>query len=348
MNKITTEMSAISLNITDGTHSTVKDNPQGEYYLLSCKNIKDGRIIINSKDRKIDKQTLKKLNSRTKLAKNDLLLTTVGTIGEVALVKSDNINFELQRSVAIIKPNINIVFPKFLYYYVKSNSCQNQLEGLSRGTAQKCLFLEPINKIIISYPESKIIQKKIATILSNYDDLIENNIRRIQILEQIARLVYDEWFVKFKFHGHENVKIVDSELGKIPLDWSVKKLDELCSKVTDGTHDTPKPSLQGYPLVTGKHIKNGFIDFTKCYKISPEDHKEVMKRSKPENGDIIYPNIGTLGNAVLVDEGFEFSIKNVALFKPKNRNLSSYLFLFFSSKITFNRLVWTEPLLVYK
>jgi type I restriction enzyme S subunit len=120
----------------------------------------------------------------------------------------------------------------------------------------------------------------------------------------------------------------------IPEGWEVKKLSSLCSKVTDGTHDTPKPVDEGYYLVTGKHITNGFIDFSNCYCISAEEHAEVMKRSKPEKGDIIFSNIGTLGSTVLVDQGFEFSIKNVALFKPSQDYYSIFLFLYFSDPQT--------------
>ena len=73
-------------------------------------------------------------------------------------------------------------------------------------------------------PQPINIQKKIASILSNYDDLIENNTRRIEILEEMAKLVYEEWFVKFRFPGHENVKMIPSELGEIPEGMGMKKL----------------------------------------------------------------------------------------------------------------------------
>ena len=69
-------------------------------------------------------------------------------------------------------------------------------------------------------------QRKIAAILSNYDDLIENNTRRIKILEEMAGTIYREWFVEFRFPGHENVKMVESELGLIPQGWEVVTASE--------------------------------------------------------------------------------------------------------------------------
>ena len=73
------------------------------------------------------------------------------------------------------------------------------------------------------------LQRKIAAILSSYDDLIENNNRRIKIMEEIARLTYHEWFVHFAFPGHENAKMIDSSLGKIPEGWGAKYLGDVCT-----------------------------------------------------------------------------------------------------------------------
>ncbi|WP_231859784.1 hypothetical protein [Microcystis aeruginosa] len=96
--------------------------------------------------------------------------------------------------------------------------------------------------------------------LSKYDDLIENNRRRIELLERSARLLYKEWFVRLRFPGHEHTPIIDG----IPEGWENTKITNLCY-VIDGTHDSPKPVHEGYYLVTGRHITDGFIDFSKCY-----------------------------------------------------------------------------------
>jgi len=107
-----------------------------------------------------------------------------------------------------------------------------------------------------------------------------------------------------------------------PKGWPKKHLSDLCAQVTDGTHDTPKPTSSGYPLVTNAHFINGYIDFSQTYNISPEDHAAVIARSKPEYGDVLYSQIGSLGTACFVDTDREFSIKNCALFKPNPQRLS--------------------------
>jgi type I restriction enzyme S subunit len=94
-------------------------------------------------------------------------------------------------------------------------------------------------------------------------------------------------------------------------------LAEVCSLVTDGTHDTPKRVASGYPLIKAKEITGGRIDFETCDQISKEEHLEVIARSKPECGDTLFAHIGaSLGEAAFVNTTREFSIKNVALFKP--------------------------------
>ena len=103
------------LNITDGEHGTVVDDIKGEYYLLSNKNIVDNKIVISKSDRKINEETFKKINKRTRLDKNDVLIATVGTIGKT-IVLSEKPNFVVQRSVGIIKPNIDLLNPYYLKY----------------------------------------------------------------------------------------------------------------------------------------------------------------------------------------------------------------------------------------
>jgi type I restriction enzyme S subunit len=85
-------------------------------------------------------------------------------------------------------------------------------------------------------------QRKIAGILSAYDDLIENNLRRIKILEEMAQSLYREWFVHFRFPGHESAKFVDSAMGKIPKGWEIKKLGELADQMR---RSVPKGELDG-------------------------------------------------------------------------------------------------------
>lgn len=245
-----------------------------------------------------------------------------GSLGEVQYINQKFWPLNTALWVKDFKGNL----PKYVYFFLKTLDLQRFNSGAGVPTLNRN-DLDSLEIKVHNYPT----QQKIAGILSAYDDLIENNTRRIEILEEMARMLYREWFVKFRFPGHQAVHFVESELGLIPEDWEVVKLPSICSKVIDGTHDSPKPALEGYYLITGKHINNGFINFAEAYFITSEEHEKVMKRSKPEKGDTIFSNIGTLGNASLIDQDFEFSIKNLALFKPLKKVYSNFIYLHFSS-----------------
>lgn len=203
----------ICIQITDGTHSTVKDCESGNCYLLSCKNIKNGNIEIGKNERKIDRHTLEELRKRTKTAKGDVLLSSVGTIGETAVIKLENPNYEFQRSVAIFKPNLNFITSEFLYYSL--NSRKNILQHSAEGAVQQCLFITPLKDFPISLPPLDI-QKKIVGVLGALDDKIELNNKINNNLEQQAQALFKSWFVDFEPFG-----------GKMPDDWKVGKLTDV-------------------------------------------------------------------------------------------------------------------------
>ena len=130
----------------------------------------------------------------------------------------------------VASPKDNDTDVVFLYYVLK-NANLNRWAG---GAAQPLMTQTVIKEIELPHPDISI-QQKIASILSAYDDLIENNTRRIQILEEMAQLIYREWFVNFRFPGHEKVRFVNSELGKIPEGWEVVQLGEVLESIESGS-----------------------------------------------------------------------------------------------------------------
>lgn len=126
---------------------------------------------------------------------------------------------------------------------------------------------------------------------------------------------------------HEEM-ILHAHEGYLPQSWNVMPASEVCTKVTDGTHDTPTPTDVGVPFITAIHIKNGTIDFSSCKYLSQETHNDIYKRCNPEKGDLLIVNIGAgVSECGYVDVDYEFSLKNVALLKPNSKKLDSkYLF----------------------
>lgn len=206
----------------------------------------------------------------------------------------------------------------FVYYFLWTQ--YQQLVLYKTGGAQPNLNVDKIKKLKIHLPPLPT-QRRIASILSTYDDLIQNYKRQIAALQSAASELYKEWFVRFRFPGYKSAKFDNG----LPEGWKVEKLSNFCI-ITDGTHDTPKQVEDGVPLVTGKAVKNGEIDFSIPYNISLEDHEKIKKRSGLKSGDILFSNIGTVGNTCLVNYDREFSVKNMIIFKPNSIEKSMYLF----------------------
>jgi type I restriction enzyme, S subunit len=115
-------------------------------------------------------------------------------------------------------------------------------------------------------------------------------------------------------------------MSNLPKGWELVQFDKVCD-IRDGTHDSPKYIENGIPFITSKHLTDNGIDFTETNYISEENHIEFSKRSKVDNGDILFGMIGTIGKPVIVNTDFEFSIKNVALLKLSSNELLSNIYV---------------------
>lgn len=199
---------------------------------------------------------------------------------------------------AVFKHNLN---PKYIVYYLKSQSFYIEKSKYARGF--KVMEIKPtdIAKIPIPIPP-KSTQFAIVSELDKINELIRLKKEQLKDFDNLAQSLFYEMF------GDP----VENEKG-----WEVKKLNDICD-VRDGTHDSPK-YLQNskYILITSKNIVNGSIDFENVNYISEEDYIKINKRSKVDNGDIIMPMIGTIGNPIIahIDGTHKFCIKNVALIK---------------------------------
>ena len=153
-------------------------------------------------------------------------------------------SYSLGRGVCSIRGELPLG-TKFIRYSIEWKL--HELLNFAGGSTFSNLTKDTIRDFPIPYPESR---HKIAVILSNYDDLIENNTRRIKILEEMAGTIYREWFVEFRFPGHENLKMVDSELGLIPQGWQIVKLSDIVELTRKGItpNKFPKETFAHYSI----------------------------------------------------------------------------------------------------
>jgi len=172
----------------------------------------------------------------------DVMITSRGTLGIPLVVKDSRPFYFADGNLSWFR-NLEGVDPFLLYYWFLSPSGKAQLQKCTIGSSQQAYTIVQLKEMEIQIPPLPT-QRKIASILSAYDDLIENNTRRIAILEEMAQAIYREWFVNFHFPGHANVKLVDSPLGQIPEGWGVTKLKEITTKIGSGA--TPRGGKNAY------------------------------------------------------------------------------------------------------
>jgi type I restriction enzyme S subunit len=205
----------------NGDRST--NYPKGDDYVddgvpfISAADLAEGRIDIASV-RRISQNAYDRLRSG-KIRKDDVLFCLRGSIGKIARIR-ENEHGAIASSLVIVRATEKVK-TQYLYFYLSSQAGQQAALGLNNGAAQPNLSVSELQKISFPLPPLPV-QRRIAGILSAYDDLIENNQRRIAILERMARALYREWFVHFRYPGHEGVPLVDSPLGEIPQGWEVK------------------------------------------------------------------------------------------------------------------------------
>jgi len=155
---------------------------------------------------------------------NDILLTSVGSIGIPYIVKKDDVFYFKDGNLTWLRNFKDFVFPTYLLYWLKSDETFNILNNIALGAAQKALTIVKLKDVEISLPPITT-QYCIANILSRYDSLIENYQKQIKLLEEAAQRLYKEWFVDLHFPGHENTKIVDG----VPEGWEKKRLSDIAN-----------------------------------------------------------------------------------------------------------------------
>ncbi|MDZ7725318.1 MAG: restriction endonuclease subunit S [candidate division KSB1 bacterium] len=190
--------------------------------------------------------------------KGDILITSVGTLGIPYIVTSDD-EFYFKDGNLIWFKNIEKLNSTFFYYWLLSPIGRSQLHKCTIGTSQSAYTIERLKEIEID-DLSLTKQEKIASILSSYDDLIENNRRRIQLLERSARLLYREWFVHLRFPGHEHAKIVDG----VPEGWENNHLGDVAPLNYGKSLKKSNREIGPFPV----YGSSGIIGYHSCSLIS--------------------------------------------------------------------------------
>lgn len=265
------------------------DLKKGEFYpFIEMNDLTPGRRYISA----IKEKVFKGGGSRFKTG--DVIFARITPClehGKIAQIKGkDNEEYFGSTEFFVFRAKRNISDEGFLFYLSYSDILRKPAEKSMYGASGRQRASLDVVKAIEVPDVTLKDQQKISSILSAYDDLIENNTRRIKILEEMAQRIYQEWFVDFRFPGYKKVKFVDSELGKIPDGWEVVSLGDICyiekNKYKDQEHSTlplldlariPRKSLAINSLGSNCELKTSRIIFRKCSilfgSIRPYFHK---------------------------------------------------------------------------
>jgi type I restriction enzyme S subunit len=236
----------------------------------------------------------------------DLVFTCWGTIGQVGLIpKNGPFNeYIISNKQLKLRPNLDLSDPEYLFFYFAGPKMVQHILGKAIGAAVPGINLGILKALPVVLPPLPV-QRRIAGILSAYDDLIENCQQRIENLESMARALYREWFVDFRFPGYETVARVPSPLGKIPKGWEVKEMQEV-AEVVDCLH-SKKPSEcvdgAGVLLQLNNIGEGGKLDMREKFRISAKDYDLWTSRIELRPGDCVITNVGRVAAVAQISDG---------------------------------------------
>nr|WP_321351511.1 restriction endonuclease subunit S [uncultured Methanoregula sp.] len=237
------------------------------------------------------------------LKSGDLVFARTGaTVGKSFLIEG-NIPESVFASYlirVILKKNVN---QKFIYYFFQSPHYWNQIEKQKVGAGQENVNSQKLSKIEIPLPPLPI-QNQIVAVLEQTKAVKQQRQEADALMGALLQSAFREMF---------------GDLSVNENGWNLVKLENICTKITDGTHVTPEYIAKGVPFLSVRNLTKGYLDFDDVKYISESEHQYITKRSKPEKGDILLTKVGVnYGIAEIVDVETEFSIfVSLALLKPK-------------------------------
>lgn len=188
--------------------------------------MRNGRLVLGS-CKPVSSEAYRLWTRRLEPVEGDLILAREAPVGDVVRVPQ-GLRICLGQRTVLIRPNPDRVDPRFLHYWLLGPIAQTDMHSRASGATVPHLNVEDIRELDVStVPDDRELQSQVSGILGAIDDLIENNRRRIALLEQMAQAIYREWFVHFRYPGHEDDELVDSHLGPIPAGWSAARLGDV-------------------------------------------------------------------------------------------------------------------------
>lgn len=247
---------------------------------------------------------------------NDILFaTTRPNLKNITIIDSEYDSPIASTGFCILRSK-ECLLPKYLFYFAISDIMQLQIEPFIGGASYPAITDSNLKKTKIPIPpllEQQRIVTKLDALLSRIDKAIDLLRQCLILINQTYNSALEETFNPLNSQQNSHDGKYD-----LPDGWEWMKVESLCHKITDGTHNTPEYTKVGIPFLSVKDISKGFIDFSNTRFVSPHTHEKLYKRCNPEFNDILYTKVGTTGIAKVIDTQQDFSLfVSVALLKSK-------------------------------
>ena len=315
-------------SISDGDHLPPPKSVDGIPF-VTISNVNSSNQFDFKNTMFVPQEYYEKLDEKRKPRINDILYSVVGSFGIPVFIK-ENRPFVFQRHIAILRPNESRIHPRYLYYKMLSKDFYMKADAVAIGAAQRTISLTSLRNMEISIP-CKDSQKRIADILSAYDNLIENNQKQIKLLEEAAQRLYKQWFIDLRFPGHETTKIVDG----LPEGWHYKPVNSIVSLLSGFAFKSDSFSEKGvFKIVTIKNVQDGFFDGENVSLID-EIPTKMPEHCILNSGDILLSLTGNVGRVCMVVG--EKYLLNQRVAKLKS-DYPSFTYCLFRSKDMFDEM----------
>ena len=254
----------------------------------------------------------------------DIVMCEGGEPGRCAIWKEQCSSMMIQKALHRIRPH-DCLRPEFLYYFLFYKARTGHLSSLFTGSTIKHLPREKLALVEVPVPPLST-QDQIASVLSAYDDLIENNRRRIQLLEQAARLLYKEWFVHLRFPGHEHTQIING----VPEGWEKGVVSDFYDTASGGTPSRKNPEFYGGTIrwVKTQELEDGFLFDTEEH-ITENAIKKSAAKLFPANAVLIAMYGATIGQVGVIVESSTCNQACCAVMPKAEGTSYEHAFLFF-------------------
>ena len=254
---------------------------------------------------------------RHKLNKGDIVYGRRGDIGRQALVKDENAGWLCGTGCLKISLGAGPLTYEFLHRYLSTSAVIGWIEGQAIGATMPNLNTGILERVPVFYPRDQVVQKKIAAILSAYDELIENNQRRITLLEKMAEEIYREWFVRLRFPGYEKVKKIKG----VPEGWQISELQDVSIEASRS-------------VKAGAHLADRYylpLDMLNTRKMNPDGHLNYTEAQSSlvtfEKGDILFGAMRPYLQKVAIAPLAGITRTTCFVIRPRTPQSLSWLFL---------------------